>query len=169
MPVGVTVYDKNLKPQFFNRNAEAMMTNPSLGLTSDRTINQSLEETLNSCPFEGTGTQQAYPVSETAVVKALKGEFASADDFELDLGDRKLTLQAWSNPIYNEDQEIEGSIVAFRDITSEREIENSLRRSEARFRTLVETMVEGLGMIDEDNRLNLCQSQYGHDVGLFRR
>jgi PAS domain S-box-containing protein len=153
MPVGVTVYDTNLKPQFFNTNAEALMTNPSLGLTSDRTINQSLEETLNSLSIRRTGTQQAYPVSETAVVKALKGEFASADDFELDLGDRQLTLQAWSNPIYNEDQEIEGSIVAFRDITNEREIENSLRRSEARFRTLVETMVEGLGMIDDDNRL----------------
>ena len=153
MPVGVTVYDTNLKPQYFNKRAEAMMTNPSLGLTSERTINQSLEETLNSLSIRRAGTQHAYPIIETAVVKSLKGEPASADDFELDLGDRHLTIQAWSNPIYDEDKEIEGSIVAFRDITNEREIENSLRRSEERFRTLVETMVEGLGMIDDDNIL----------------
>jgi PAS domain S-box-containing protein len=153
MPVGVTVYDTKLKPQYFNKRAEAMMTNPSLGLTSDRTINQSLEETLNSLSIRRAGTQQTYPIIETAVVKSLKGEPASADDFELDLGDRHLTIQAWSNPIYDEDKEIEGSIVAFQDITNEREIENSLRRSEERFRTLVETMAEGLGMIDDDNLL----------------
>jgi PAS domain S-box-containing protein len=153
MPVGVTVYDTNLKPKFFNVRAEEMMTNPSLGLTSDRTINQSLEETINSLSIRRAGTRHAYPIIETAVVKSLKGEPASADDFDLDLGDRHLTIQAWSNPIYDENKEIEGSIVAFRDITSEREIENSLRRSEERFRTLVETMVEGLGMIDDDNIL----------------
>ena len=153
MPVGVTVYDTDMKPKFFNKRAEAMMTNPNQGLTSDMTIGSSLEDTIKSLSIHRPGTQQPYPILETAVVKSLKGESASADDFEIDMGDRHLLFQAWANPIIDAQKKIEGAIVAFQDITKEREIEDALRRSEDRFRTLVETMYEGLGVVNEDNSI----------------
>lgn len=165
MPVGVTVYDTAMKPIFFNKRAEVMMTNPTRGLTSELTISKSLEDTINSLSIRKAGTQEPYPVLETTVAKSLNGEPASADDFELDLGDRLILLQAWANPILNAQKKVEGAIVAFQDISKERDIENALLRSEERFRTLVETMYEGLGVVNEDNSIKYANPSLSHLLG----
>lgn len=150
MPVGVNVYDKNMKLQFMNKTAEDLMINPDDGFTRDQLLGQSLGEVIKSTSILKAGTQRTHLIEETAVYEALKGKQAYADNFEVDLGERKVLLEAWANPIIDSAKHIDGAIVAFQNITREREFENSLRRSEERFRFFVETMNEGLGVIDQN-------------------
>ncbi len=55
-----------------------------------------------------------------------------------------------ASPLYDNDGRLTGAIESIRDITQRKLAEESLKKSEQRFRMLVETMNEGLGVQDEN-------------------
>ena len=63
-------------------------------------------------------------------------------------GSRHLLADS-ASPIRNEDQNLIGVIVVFRDVTEVRQAEKALRESEERYRNLVNTQAEGVSIVDE--------------------
>jgi PAS domain S-box-containing protein len=53
-------------------------------------------------------------------------------------------------PIYDEEGNFRGSFAIIRDMTHQRRAEEALARSERQYRTLVESLNDGLGMLDEN-------------------
>ena len=60
----------------------------------------------------------------------------------------KIQVLVSPKPVYDKDGQYVGSIAIFTDITDRKKAEEKLRESEEQYRLLIETMNEGLGMVD---------------------
>ena len=69
-----------------------------------------------------------------------------------------------SNPIHK-DGSLVGSVITFRDITDRRRAEEALAESERRTRTILETAIEGVWMVDNDAVTTACQPRPMRDPG----
>ena len=69
-------------------------------------------------------------------------------------------------PIERDDGSIESVVITFRDVTEERESREALRASEARLRTLVETMAEGVVIVDREGQLVFANPRAGEIFGV---
>lgn len=67
--------------------------------------------------------------------------------------------------LYNERGEITGGITVNRDITRRKAIEEALRRSEHRYRRIVETAQEGVWLLDEKGRTTYVNEKMAHLLG----
>ena len=90
-------------------------------------------------------------------------------------GGRGAYLWGKASPLYDNDGRLTGAIESIRDITQRKLAEESLKKSEQRFRMLVETMNEGLGVQDENGMIiyandKLCEMLgYSSDELVGRR
>ena len=90
-------------------------------------------------------------------------------------GGKGAYLWGKASPLYDTNGRLAGAIESIRDITQRKIDEEALRKSEQRFRMLVETMNEGLGVQDENGMIvyandQLCEMLgYAKDEILGRR
>jgi two-component system, chemotaxis family, CheB/CheR fusion protein len=94
------------------------------------------------------------PLDQWAVPRALQGETASNVEYTLR---RKDTGESWVGsysfaPIRDDKGAITGAVVAARDVTESKRAEQSMRESEARFRSLVESAQIAI-FINRNNRI----------------
>ncbi len=68
------------------------------------------------------------------------------------------------SPVYSADV-IEGLCITSRDITERKHTENSLKRSEFRYRQIVETAQEGIWMIDENSKTTFVNQKMCEIIG----
>jgi len=61
--------------------------------------------------------------------------------------------------------QISGALVSAEDITDRKLADEALRESEEKYRTLVETAQEGLGIVDPDENILFCNRAYGRLLG----
>ena len=90
------------------------------------------------------------PPDQWAVPRALRGETATNAEYGLR---RKDTGETWIgsysfSPIRDKDGVIVGSVMVGRDITESKRAQLKLRESEERFRSLFESMIEGLCVLE---------------------
>ncbi len=108
--VGVFVIDINGNPYYANQVAIQL-----LGSKVIKAKNQ--EELLANLPLFKTNTKEKYPIEKLPSILALKGETSWVDDIEIHQDDRIIPIEAWGQPILNEEGQIIYAIVTFQDIT----------------------------------------------------
>ncbi|MEP6524582.1 AAA family ATPase [Microcoleus vaginatus DQ-U2] len=116
IPVGVSVLDASGKLYYSNRVA--------IQLLGKGVISQVASEQIPDVyQIYKAGTDQEYPLADLPIVRALKGESATAEDMEIHQGDKIIPIEAWGTPIYDEKDNISYAIVAFQDITERKKAE----------------------------------------------
>ena len=116
MPIGVGVLDADGKPFYVNRKAKEIF---GKGVVPDTTSDQ-LSKIYH---VYQAGTNQNYPTDIFPIVRALKGESATADDAELHQGDKIIPLEIFATPIYDQQGNIVYAINTLQDITERKEAE----------------------------------------------
>jgi PAS domain S-box-containing protein len=116
IPVGVSVLDASGKFYYSNRAAIQLL---GKGVIPEVTSEQ-IPEVYQ---VYQAGTEQEYPYGDLPIVRALKGESATAEDMEIHQGNKIIPLEVWGTPIYDEKDNISYAIAAFQDITERRKAE----------------------------------------------
>ncbi|MEG4485238.1 AAA family ATPase [Microcoleus sp. D2_18a_B4] len=116
IPVGVSVLDASGKPYYSNRAA--------IQLVGKGVICKGTSEQISEVyQVYKAGTDQEYSSAELPIVRALRGESATAEDMEIHQGNKIIPIEAWATPIYDENDNISYAIVAFQDITDRKKAE----------------------------------------------
>ena len=79
------------------------------------------------------------------------------------------TIYLWgkAGPIYDKSGNLIGAIESVRDMTEHRQVEDAIRKSEERYRMLVDTMSDGLIVRDKNGRISLVNEQFCRIWGAF--
>lgn len=146
LPVGILLARPSGEVVLGNRSLEMIFRHPVLA-TADT------EAHGDWVAFHSDGRQvkgEEYPLP-----RAMKERRAvPAEDFLYQRGDgTKAWVRLVAAPILNQANEVTGGVVAVSDIDQEKRAEESLRRSEERFRKLIENASIGVNIGDFDGRL----------------
>jgi adenylate cyclase len=120
MPIGVGVLGADGQPYYVNRKAKEIF---GKGVVPD-TSSEQLSEVYQ---VYQAGKNQKYPPENLPIVRALKGESATADDAEVHQGDKIIPLEIFATPIYDRQGNIVYAINTIQDIT-ERKVAEAERR-----------------------------------------
>jgi PAS domain S-box-containing protein len=88
-----------------------------------------------------------------------------AEDLFPHLGEGGRWLFFTAAPLRNSEGRITGAIETLQDITEQKIFENSLQESEKKYRMLVETMNDGIVMVDENNLVTFTNDKFCQMVG----
>jgi adenylate cyclase len=116
MPIGVGVLDAEGKVYYINQKAKEIF---GKGVVPD-TNSEQLSEVYQTYK---SGTNQEYPPEDLPIVRALRGENATADDVEVHNGDKIIPLEISATPIYDSNGKITYAINTILDITERRKAE----------------------------------------------
>jgi PAS domain S-box-containing protein len=116
IPVGVSVLDASGKFYYSNRAAIQLLGKGVIPQVASEQIPEVYQ-------VYQAGTEQEYPYADLPIVRALKGESATAEDMEIHQGNKIIPIEVWGTPIYDEKDKISYAIAAFQDITERKKAE----------------------------------------------
>ena len=98
-----------------------------------------------------------YPLEECKIHQALHhGSKAYVDDEVVWRADGTcFPVEYWSHPIFHGNQ-VMGCVVTFFDVTERKKAEEQLRRSESRYRSIIENAPYGICRVDQNGRIVLA-------------
>jgi len=149
LPLGVVVYGKDQKPTYINQRSGEILGNPSRGIIPDPAAGRTLAQAIDYFSFRVAGSDQAYPMENLPVYRALQGGPASVDDIEADLVDRRISLEIWANPVKDDSGNVDNVVVAFQDITARKQTEAELMKYRFLLEKLVEQRTEEWSLIND--------------------
>ena len=132
LPTGVFVIDLDGNPFYANQTAKKLL---GKGIVS-RAGPEDLADTYQAFV---AGTMQEYPVSRMPVVRALSGETSMVTDMEIHRGNKRIPVQVWGAPIYDNEGKVAYAIAAFSDISDRKRAEQRLSVLHATTRVLAES------------------------------
>jgi adenylate cyclase len=116
MPVGVGVLDSEGQIYYVNQKAKKIF---GKGVVPDTSAEQ-LSEVYQTYV---AGTDREYPPENLPIVRALRGENATAEDIEVHNGDRIIPLEISATPIYDTNAKVTYAINTLQDITDRKKAE----------------------------------------------
>ncbi len=105
-------------------------------------------------------------------VEALISEESSRLNYEkryIDKNGKIIWTEVFASSIHDEHGEITGLIGVIVDVTERKKAEEELRRSEERFRNLVETMNDGFGIQDENGVITYANERFCRMLGYEKK
>jgi len=69
-------------------------------------------------------------------------------------------LDSYVEGVFNPDGELVGFSLFSRDVTERKEAEEALRQSEARYQELFDSVMEGIGLVDQDEVVRFCNPAF---------
>ncbi len=122
------------------------------------------------------GDNRPYPSEEMPITRGMHGERSHVDDMVVIRPDgSNVLLDIQGTPVLNKEGQPWASLVVFSDITRRKQSEAALQESEQKFRTLFESMTEGVALHEmvfdsegkkRDYRLLSVNPAYGRHTGL---
>ncbi len=109
---------------------------------------------------------RAYPVEECKIFQAFRqGKGTHVTDEVLWRADgTSFPAEYWSYPVRHNGRVV-GSVVTFFDITQRKKSEEALRRSESRYRSIIESAPYGVYRVDENGRIAMANSTFAGMLG----
>ncbi|MBI4784451.1 MAG: PAS domain S-box protein [Oscillatoriophycideae cyanobacterium NC_groundwater_1537_Pr4_S-0.65um_50_18] len=108
------------------------------------------------------------PVDNLPLMRAIRGE--AADNVEIFICNSQRPQGIWLDitirPFHDPSGQIVGGVMAFRDITSKKEIDEALRQREQEFRTLVENSPDLIIRFDRQNRYCYVNPKLEKETGI---
>ncbi|MEE8168701.1 MAG: PAS domain-containing protein [Candidatus Hydrothermarchaeales archaeon] len=71
-----------------------------------------------------------------------------------------LITESTGVPVKNEHGEVVGVMEIIRDITKEKKLEEGKKKSEEKYRTLIETMDDGIAVMDKERKVTFCNKKF---------
>ncbi|MEG4855400.1 adenylate/guanylate cyclase domain-containing protein [Microcoleus sp. B5-D4] len=121
MPIGVGVLDSEGQVYFVNQKAKEIF---GKGVVPDTSAEQ-LSEVYQTYQ---AGTNQEYPPDDLPIVRALRGENATAEDIEVHNGDKIISLEISATPIYDTNAKVTYAINTLLDITDRKKAERDRQK-----------------------------------------
>jgi adenylate cyclase len=121
MPIGVGVLDSEGQVYFVNQKAKEIF---GKGVVPDTSAEQ-LSEVYQTYQ---AGTNQEYPPENLPIVRALRGENATAEDIEVHNGDKIIPLEISATPIYDTNAKVTYAINTLLDITDRKKAERERQK-----------------------------------------
>ena len=115
IPVGVAVLDSQGRPYYINRAGQQLLGQGVLQLNS-------VEDFSESYHIYIAGTDTIYPYENLPLVRALRGENATADDLEIHRPDKKIPLETWGTPIFDAGK-VAFAMAVFQDVAERKQAE----------------------------------------------
>lgn len=134
VPVGLAIQDPTLRAYYVNPRARQIFDNQ---FPSSFAEPITLAENAALFPTFIAGSDELYPLERLPLGQALQGRSATADDIEVLVNERRVHLQAWSSPIFDE-QQLVYVISAFEDVTERKKQEAELEQYRDELAHLVE-------------------------------
>ncbi|AFZ08893.1 adenylate/guanylate cyclase [Oscillatoria nigro-viridis PCC 7112] len=116
IPIGVLVLDSQGRPDYVNHAGQQLLGQGVLPLNA-------LEDLSESYQIYIAGTETIYPFENLPIVRALRGENATAEDLEIHRPDKKIPLEIWGTPIFDEGRKVAFAIAVFQDVTERKQAE----------------------------------------------
>lgn len=116
IPIGVAVLDSLGKPYYVNRAGQQLL---GQGIVPLNTV-ENLSEVYK---IYVAGTDTIYPFENLPIVRALRGETSTAEDMEVHQPDKKVPIEGWGTPIFDEDGKVAFAIAVLQDITERKQAE----------------------------------------------
>ena len=109
---------------------------------------------------------RAYPVEECKIFQAFRqGKGTHVTDEVLWRADgTSFPAEYWSYPVRHNGRVV-GSVVTFFDITQRKKSEEALRRSESRYRSIIESAPYGVYRVDQNGRIAMANSTFAAMLG----
>ncbi|MDP2497382.1 MAG: PAS domain S-box protein [Candidatus Palauibacterales bacterium] len=109
-----------------------------------------------------------FPDEELPVARVLRtGEPVERVEHGVQRPDgARRVLSVNAAPLYGSDGKVQGVVASLRDVTEQRERRQALEESEARYRTLVETMAEATLTLDADGHITFANAAAEEMLGL---
>ncbi|MHA6247225.1 PAS domain-containing protein [Pontibacter sp. CAU 1760] len=146
---GVVVADATGKFIYFNDISEKIL---GLGITDTPLTEWS--KTYGSFLPDGI---TPFPPEELPLARGLKGE--STNEVELFVRNNNVPdgrfIKITGRPVYDKQQRIVGSVVVFRDVTNEKDLEDLINESELKLKTVLASIGEGVVVADQAGKFLL--------------
>jgi two-component system nitrate/nitrite sensor histidine kinase NarX len=150
LPVGVAVLNASTNMyQYANQYARWLLNLPPQGTIKALTTAEAVEVLA----LYVAGTEHPYPADRLPSALALHGERVRVDDIEVEQAGRRVALEVWSSPIFDEQGHIQYAISAFQDITEHRQ----LAAQQARLREQIQHNTEELEQQIAERTAELAQ------------
>lgn len=163
VPIGIIVFDATGNPILINQVGEAILEQKLISHVSPQEFSQTYRLYV-------AGTNQFYPVEKLPQLFAFAREILSVDDMEIEVNNSRKLLKMKSIPVLDQDGNVIYAIIAFQDITEQRQAEKlredyerelerwvaektkALQQSEERFRLAVTHAPDMFVIYDRDRR-----------------
>ena len=119
VPAGVFVVDKDGNPHYANQAARKLL---GKGIVSKA----GPEELADTYQAYLAGTPQEYPASRMPIIRALSGETSMVSDMEIQRENKRIPVQVWGAPVYDDEGSVAYAIAAFSDISDRKRAEQRL-------------------------------------------
>ncbi|MGB3268147.1 MAG: adenylate/guanylate cyclase domain-containing protein [Microcoleus sp.] len=116
IPLGVAALDSQGIPYYINHAGQQLLGQGVLPLNAVENLSETYQIYI-------AGTDTIYPYENLPLVRALRGESATADDIEIHLPDRKIPLEIWGTPILGEGGKVAFAIAVFQEIAERKQAE----------------------------------------------
>jgi PAS domain S-box-containing protein len=109
---------------------------------------------------------RAYPVEECRILQAFRQRKGThvTDEVLWRADGTSFPAEYWSYPVHNNGRVL-GSVVTFFDITQRKKSEEALRRSESRYRSIIERAPYGVFRVDQSGRIAMANSAFAAMLG----